>query len=293
MLSVSRSSLPPLIDRPPFQNWFDLRPQRGAFPHNIFLSSARCPHAGKSGRAGTQERATLLRRAAAQPPPLSAPQVHSMKILKLARLPNGSKTITLLESRWNGAEYQSLTSRELYQFSARGGDDGGDAGGDDGGDVAAAVMGLEADGILCNDPKICLSVTVADCMPIFLAAGQWRALLHSGWAGTGILRCLLDELYRLTEESASLVLGPCISPANYEVSAARAELFATRFGANTTQGRNLDLRQANLSLLEHAPIKTTSHVWTDCTLANPDLYSYRRMGAGSFALMLALFPPAL
>src|SRR5690606_15436875 len=80
------------------------------------------------------------------------------------------------------------------------------------------------DGHATNAPGVLLTVTVADCIPVFLAAPEHRAvaLLHSGWRGTagGILdRGLRLLTARAGCESGDVVMhcGVGICGACYEV----------------------------------------------------------------------------
>ena len=281
--------------------WFDLRPSIDcdAFRNGIFLSSADCGSAGKSGSAGRRDRETLLRsfhgcvqpgsgqggRPVQSTPVLCTKQVHSLRIVKVEKLTAGGCAVSILEAGWDGTRYHSYPLADRVFMEA--------------GAVVEMLPHLEADGILCNDQALGLAVTVADCMPIFVAWGGWRALLHSGWAGTGILRRLLEDEAFMPgdrrggqQEDIELVFGPCISVERYEVAPERAELFAARFGQEAVQGCCLDIRRANLSLLKNRD-DLRVHVWQDCTASDPALFSFRRQGAKDYGLMLALFPPAL
>jgi len=79
-----------------------------------------------------------------------------------------------------------------------------------------------ADGHAAPDPGTALAVTVADCVPVFLAhpAGP-IALLHAGWRGTAarILEAGVAALARAGCAPAELVahLGPAICGRCYEV----------------------------------------------------------------------------
>jgi len=106
--------------------------------------------------------------------------------------------------------------------------------------------GPEADGLVSRDAAVTLSVTIADCLPVFLydtntagtSAGAGTStgamgLVHSGWKGTGIvLRALelMAELWRSRPEVVAAVLGPCISVCCYKVDAERAAFFEKEFG---------------------------------------------------------------
>ncbi len=81
------------------------------------------------------------------------------------------------------------------------------------------------DGWVTVTPGVLLAITVADCIPVYLAVpGQGVALLHAGWRGTagGILGRGLDRLLAGTGGDSSLVmmhLGVGICGRCYEVGA--------------------------------------------------------------------------
>jgi len=164
-------------------------------------------------------------------------------------------------------------------------------------DVAALARAAGgADGLILEDQALAATVTVADCMPIWLldrGSGSF-GVLHSGWRGTGILARAVEALavrYGSKPSSISVVLGPAIGPCCYEVSEERALEFAAEFGDCSVARRAgswfLDLRSANLSLAHRAGI---GHVLSidACTFCDERLGSYRRQGAGSFTRMLAV-----
>lgn len=76
------------------------------------------------------------------------------------------------------------------------------------------------DGWVTCSPGVLLTVTIADCIPVYLLApGRGVALLHAGWRGTagGILRAGLERLTRGAKATAADVImhagvgicGPC------------------------------------------------------------------------------------
>ena len=134
-------------------------------------------------------------------------------------------------------------------------------------------------------------------MPIFVLDTESgaRGLLHSGWKGTGILQTAVEtmhEVYHSDPRNLIVLLGPCISAANYEVDAARAEVFGDEFGEQSVdkhKGRYfLDLRAANEEICRRCRIRRVSTV-DECTYGNTSLGSYRREGADSYTLMMAMF----
>ena len=155
---------------------------------------------------------------------------------------------------------------------------------------------IEADGLLTDRRDAVLSVTVADCLPIFLT--DWRTgafgIVHSGWKGTGIAREALTVMAsRFGSEAAevSAVIGPGIGACCYSVPEERAVFFASEYGPETVVrdprgAPRLDLRAANIEILRRAGVEDITVV-TDCTCCSQNLGSFRRQGAAHFTLMLA------
>lgn len=158
------------------------------------------------------------------------------------------------------------------------------------------VPGTEADGLLTDDPAAALGVTVADCMPIFLAAPRVGAfgVLHSGWRGTGIVADALrlaERTWGLEPSEISVLLGPSIGPCCYRVDEDRAALFADLWGepgvVRRDDGPHLDLRRANLDILAAAGVEQV-RVVEECTSCNTALGSFRREGPQEFTRMMAV-----
>jgi YfiH family protein len=174
--------------------------------------------------------------------------------------------------------------------------------------------GPRADGLISRDRKIVLSVTVADCLPVFLydcgcgggspAGNGGLALVHSGWKGTGIalnaLRLMAERWHTRPEEVAA-ILGPCIRRCCYRVDEERERLFAAEFGGAGLAGEFplgpvvsrvdgeifLDLQAANAHLLVQAGVRNIA-VCEDCTFTDQRLGSFRREGADDYTKMTAL-----
>ncbi len=164
------------------------------------------------------------------------------------------------------------------------------------GESSADLAGVEADGMIASEPSAVLTVTVADCLPIFLADRRTGAfaLVHSGWKGTGIA---LDAIRAMCRDGGShpadlaVTIGPGIGACCYRVPEERAVGFARAFGEESVvrgpDGQpRLDLRRANVRLLESAGI-TAVTVMDDCTCCTPALGSYRRQGSSDYTLMMA------
>jgi len=157
---------------------------------------------------------------------------------------------------------------------------------------------LEADGMVSDRRDLLLTVTVADCLPIFLADRRTGAfaLVHSGWKGTGIVVeavRLMAAVYGARAADLAATIGPGIGPCCYTVPAERHERFRAEYGPRAVQrgldgSFRLDLRAANAALLGREGVEEVVIV-SDCTSCNPLLGSFRREGAAAFTRMLAFF----
>lgn len=158
--------------------------------------------------------------------------------------------------------------------------------------IEGDTKNLQADGILTKNKRIVPTVTVADCVPLFLYDTKSGAFgsFHSGWKGTGIIGegvKKMCELYGTTPENICAAIGPHIDSCCYFVDEARANYFTENFGKDCVEkvengkGKNergkmkmenssliysLSLTNANLFVLKSAGIKEENIVVAkDCT----------------------------
>jgi polyphenol oxidase len=144
------------------------------------------------------------------------------------------------------------------------------------------LRGDDADGHVAADRGTALAVTVADCVPVFLAHPSGAiSVLHSGWRGTAgrIVEKGIDALARLGCPAAELYVhtGPAICGECYEVS---ADVYAQLTGANPGKPTPVDLRAL---IADHARAKGVTHISTSalCTRCDNDrFYSHRAGDAG-------------
>ncbi|MCL2380132.1 MAG: polyphenol oxidase family protein [Treponema sp.] len=160
---------------------------------------------------------------------------------------------------------------------------------------AGTVCGRTGDGLVTRDPDALIGVTVADCLPVFLwdAATGARAVCHSGWKGTGIVRDALSAMkarHGASPQTTYAILGPCIKACCYAVPRDRAEAFAASFGAGAAFSRGgawyMDIAAANKTILLAEGVRAV-HVHGECTCCDTRFSSYRRQGK-AFTRMLAL-----
>lgn len=140
----------------------------------------------------------------------------------------------------------------------------------------------DADGHLAIDRGTAMAVTVADCVPVFIAHPSGAlALLHSGWRGTvaGILERGLRELEQRQCRASDLRihLGPAICGTCYEVS---PDVFRELTGKPADAPTPVDLR---LLLADRARALGVRHVTSSpwCTRChNERFFSHRAGDAG-------------
>jgi len=146
------------------------------------------------------------------------------------------------------------------------------------------------DGWVTTTPGILLTVTIADCIPVYLAVpGRGVALLHAGWRGTagGILRVGVRRLLEATDASVADVVmhcgvgicGPC-----YEVG---SEVLTGCGVEPVGQGPwHLDLRHHLVAEAEHLGVRNPS-VSPWCSAHDRSFFYSHRASQGADGRMVA------
>ncbi len=156
------------------------------------------------------------------------------------------------------------------------------------------VFQKQGDGLLTATHSLVPSVTVADCMPIYLydTENHVKGMLHSGWKGTGICAeavHIMCEHYNSKPENICAVIGPHIGSCCYNVDKERADYFRLEFSPaavseSVENGKTVyyvSLLNANLFLLKQCGILPENVTYcTNCTCCSPFLGSHRRETAG-------------
>jgi YfiH family protein len=144
------------------------------------------------------------------------------------------------------------------------------------------LRGEEADGHVAFLRRTAMAVTVADCVPVFLAHPSGAtASLHSGWRGTAA-RITEQALVQFRElglalSDVRLHCGPAICGKCYEVS---ASVYAELTGRDPGKPRTIDLRTL---IADHARDMGVKHISVSplCTRCDNDrFYSHRAGDAG-------------
>lgn len=148
--------------------------------------------------------------------------------------------------------------------------------------AGVCVMG-EADGHVTGRPGVLLTVTVADCVPVFVADPVRKAvgLFHAGWRGAaaGVVQrgiAALHESFGCSPDDVSVHLGPAICGACYEVG---PEVFKA-LGEGTPRAPGpLDLRRViQTRVIASGVSPRRVSVSTECTLCTDGRYFSHRRG---------------
>lgn len=153
------------------------------------------------------------------------------------------------------------------------------------------------DGLVTDEPGLCLTTFYADCVPLFFydPVKNVVALAHSGWRGTvakigAKMVHLMERDYGCMDYNIIAAIGPSICKDCYEVSRDVYEEFEKSFAVSEleeifetkTDGKyQLDLWKANELILTQAGIQKEHLDVTDiCTCCNPDLLFSHRASHG-------------
>lgn len=161
-----------------------------------------------------------------------------------------------------------------------------------GGEWRGWLRAEEADGHLASEPGTAMAVTVADCVPVFIAhPGGAAALLHSGWRGTAarIVERAIAMLARAGAPAAELSLhcGPSICGRCYEVS---AEVHGALTGRAVARPTPVDLRELIASHARAAGVRQVS-VSGSCTRCDNHRFFSHRAGDSGRQIGVLFVPP--
>ena len=155
------------------------------------------------------------------------------------------------------------------------------------------TRGKIGDGIITQNYALIPTVTVADCVPIYLWDSKKRVfgIVHSGWKGTGIAADaikLAGERYGSRPQDFCVCIGPHIGECCYVVNEERAGFFAREFcpecvapleeGASVKVNWNngggklyrLSLTKANIASIKKIGVDDNCiTICTDCTACSP------------------------
>ena len=154
------------------------------------------------------------------------------------------------------------------------------------------LRGEEADGHLAPSPGTAMAVSVADCVPVFIAHPNGAsALLHSGWRGTAG-RITARAIASLAEHGApagelTLHCGPSICGRCYEVS---PDVYSALTGRSVDRPTPVDLRALIASHARDAGVRRVS-ISPACTRCDNHRFFSHRAGDLGRHLGVLFVPP--
>jgi polyphenol oxidase len=114
----------------------------------------------------------------------------------------------------------------------------------------------EGDSLITDKTGIGLTISVADCTPIFIYDKRNKviAAVHSGWRGTQkhiLLKTLekMKNIYHSQAENIFVFMGPSISQKNYEVGGEVSQLFKPEYSVKKGDKFLLNIRRVNYNML--------------------------------------------
>lgn len=166
------------------------------------------------------------------------------------------------------------------------------------------------DGVITDVPGVILTMTFADCVPIFLIDTQQRriAIVHAGWRGTidKIVHNALDMMFEQGSQAKDIVavIGPSVCQSCYDIGSEVEKQFREHYTEEqcskllkrgfglSKDHQQLDLWAANwYQLREKDILPENIHVSGVCTCCNHSLlYSHRytRGKRGSLCAFLSI-----
>ena len=158
----------------------------------------------------------------------------------------------------------------------------------------------ETDAIITNTHGVFLSITVADCLPIFLfdpATGS-IGMIHAGWKSLSneIIPLTIEKMARQLKCNKADILagiGPCIGSCHFEIQddvLAKFKDFIKTALRQENGKKYLDLKTIARQQLENAGV-LPSNIAIDpaCTFDLPEKYfSYRRDKPKTIQAMMAI-----
>lgn len=166
----------------------------------------------------------------------------------------------------------------------------------------------EADGCITNVPGVPLSLTVADCVPVFFEDPVKKVVgvTHAGWRGTvaGIVTETVQamvELYGCAPSDIKVGIGPSIGPTAFEVGPEVVKEFRSAFPDEpdlviehpdqTARERGkgyVNLWLANRIMARRGGVPENNIICSGwCTVSHPELFFSHRRDKGRSGRLLA------
>lgn len=155
---------------------------------------------------------------------------------------------------------------------------------------------LACDALITNNRQQLLSLTVADCLPIYFydQEKQAIALAHAGWRGVvlNIAGRVVDKFikhYQSNPENILVFIGPHIQKCHFEVNDDVSSQFAEKYLVKREDKIYIDLSQVVFDQLLSSGLSFRHvKISDDCTFClDKDYFSYRRDKPEELETMIA------
>jgi polyphenol oxidase len=151
------------------------------------------------------------------------------------------------------------------------------------GEAEAGKYLLDTDALIAKKSNIFLSVTAADCLPVYFydPVTESLGIAHAGWRGlvAGILENVVKEFehsFDSRPENLQVIIGPHIKSCHYKVDEEVANQFAKQNIERRDHHLFVKLAEEAEMRLRNSGVKNIS-INQDCTYDNPEkFYSARR-----------------
>ena len=155
-----------------------------------------------------------------------------------------------------------------------------------------------ADGLICGERNVPLTVFGADCLPVMFLDPENGviATAHSGWKGTllKISQKTAEKMinkYNSKPENIIVAIGPSIRVCHYEVSEELGERFFEAFGGECVKmvdkKPHIDMQYAVKQQLADLGVRNVIDSGI-CTYCNSDLYFSHRKTNGKRGVMVGI-----
>lgn len=160
----------------------------------------------------------------------------------------------------------------------------------------------QADALVTQSQNLYLSVTVADCLPIFFYDANTKVIgmAHAGWRGlvAGILGNVIDamkEEFSTNPADIQVSIGPAIGKCHFETGEEVVQSFSPSFPAAVKKDEELNKWHIDLiaiakeQLMAKGILSTNIEATMECTYCNSEKYfSFRRDKDAPVKAMVAI-----
>ncbi|MDD3711577.1 MAG: peptidoglycan editing factor PgeF [Patescibacteria group bacterium] len=155
---------------------------------------------------------------------------------------------------------------------------------------------LDCDALITNHNKYLLTITVADCLPIYFYDEKKKviALAHAGWRG--VISEIVEKViikftnyYHSDLKDINVFIGPYIRPCHFEIKDDVANKFKSSDIINRAEKKYIDMAKIVKDQLIQLKIQRDKiNISDDCTYCLEGKYfSYRRDNPSELETMIA------